>query len=148
MNAKQNRIEALTILISDLIRNEGIDAVLWLKNCWQKQQNIKFNKLSPVPIEMTKNSLEINTIYDDESNKLWIFVDMECNDSAAFLKNVNQSYFAHPFRWIIADANDELEKLNLLPDSNVILVHFDEIQQKYTLKQGKLLKFHGTKAKR
>lgn len=140
----ENRIEMMAHLIRDLIKNEENESIFWMKNCWQKHDSLKFIESLHVSIKLIKNSLATNfTKFDGENNRnVRIFIDMKCSDSIDFLKDVNQTYLGHPFRWIIVDGQDFVyEKLNILPDSNVILANFNENRSVYQLKQGKVLKF-------
>lgn len=143
--ANENRVESLARLMRDLIKSEKSESIFWLKNCWHKHDNLKLIKSLHVSVKLTKTLFPINlTKVDDENNRnVWITIDMKCSDSNDFLKNMNQTYLGHPFRWIIIDGQESIyEKLSILPDSNVILVNsIDNNHSKYLLRQGKSFKF-------
>lgn len=142
--ANENRVESLARLMRDLIKSEKSESIFWLKNCWHKHDNLKLIKSSHVSVKLTNTLFPTNlTKVDDENNRnVWITIDMKCSDSNDFLKNVNQTYLGHPFRWIIIDGQESIyEKLSILPDSNVILVNSMDNHSKYLLRQGKSFNF-------
>lgn len=129
-------------LIKDIIENERVASVLWATTCWSKIDDFNFVMSLAIRIQIVKWNMPINLPTDENTNKQCFFVDMSCEkvvDRSTFLSTVNEKYFAHPYRWIIADAtNESLQNLTFLPDSNIILVNQDLTTNQYILKQGKV----------
>lgn len=135
-NLKQ-RSESISTLVKDLIKNEEVSSMLWVKTCWPKTDDFKLTQIISIPIQIVKSHNLVNISVTDNTNKQWFLVDMSCGNSSHFLSNIDEHYFAHPFRWIIVDAtNDSIRNLLFLPDSNVILANQEETSGKYILKQG------------
>lgn len=129
--------ETLSILIKEIIENEQISSVLLAITCWSKIDDMKLIKTIPIPIQISKFTNPINLPIDESTDKQWFFIDMNCDQSDSFLLNIENKYFAHPYRWILANASqDSIQNLTFLPDSNVILANPDSSPKRYTLKQG------------
>lgn len=154
--------EEIANLVKDVIENERMASILWMKNCWSKPDDLKFVKSISVPVQIVKAStMTINLPADANNfaNKQWFIVDMDCQNSSNFLSNVDEKYFAHPYRWILLSSTaDSIKNLTFLPgkytskqyytfsfretkfyhfsDSNIILANQDRESRKYALKQG------------
>lgn len=132
------RIEDISNLVRNVIENEGVPSTLWAKTCWSKMDDFKFTKSAPFFVQIVKSNAQIHLPIDEYTNKQWFFIDMKCNGATKFLSNINGTYFAHPYRWIIADAtNESIQNLKFLPDSNIVLANKDSISDDYVLTQGK-----------
>lgn len=93
-----------------------------------------------IPVQAIKSSAQLNLPVDENTNKQWIFVDMGCEQNSNFLLNVDEKYFAHPYRWILVDATHEsIQKLTILPDSNIIIATQNVDSKEYVLKQGNVI---------
>lgn len=130
----------MTKLVQDIIKNERVPSVLFANVCWNKndQQILLRNFGSAVWINANFNSFDLRL--KESTNKVWFLVDMHCVGADRFLRNLDPKNFAHPYRWIIAETAEQTIvdlDLDLLPDSNVILVNLDDSQNNYALKQGK-----------
>lgn len=139
LSINSRQAEELSRLVQDIIQNERVPSILWAKMCWSKIDDFKYAKSIPFYIQIVKSAAPINLPIDENTNKQWFFIDMNCKSSDHFLSNVNDKYFAHPYRWIIADAtNDSIQNLTFLPDSNIILVNKNIKSDEYILKQGNI----------
>lgn len=135
--ADSHRFGDLSKLVKNVIENERVPSILWAKTCWPKFDEFHFVKTIAIPIQIDKSTAPIGLLFNDNSNKQWFFIDMNCVHSSDFLMNTEEKYFAQPYRWIIADAsNDSIASLSILPGSNVILANKDINSAKYILKQG------------
>lgn len=133
-------IAFLSKLTADIIENERVAAILYARTCWSKTDSSAFVQSMSIPIQIVDSNAPIDLPYDDNTNKQWFFVDMNCMEYPTFLKSVDEKYFAHPYRWILIDAaNDTIEHLNFLPNSNIILANFDRISEQFILKQGRIM---------
>lgn len=140
--ANSLRAEEISHLVQDVIHNERVPSILWAKTCWSKIDDFTFAKSAPFFVQMVKSNPRIQLSIDESKNKQWFFIDMKCSGAVTFLSNVNDTYFAHSYRWIIADATDDsIQHLKFLPDSNVILANKDRNSDDYILKQGMKFKF-------
>lgn len=129
---------SLTKLVQDIIKNENVPSVLFANICWNKYDQQILSRTFGNSAKVNENFNSFDLRFDEATNKIWFFIDMHCNGADHFLRNLNQKYFAHPFRWIITDGTEQtIVDLHLLPDSNVILVNFDDSQNQYILNQGK-----------
>lgn len=129
----------LSKLAKDIIENERVPSILHAKTCWSKSDDIAFVKDNSMPMQIVNSIAPIDLPYDDNSNKQWFFVDMNCKQYSTFLVSVDEKYFSHPYRWILIDAtNDSIEHLHFLPDSNIILANRDPNSEQFHLKQGKI----------
>lgn len=136
-NYLSKRTESIAKLLQDLIENEKVPSILWATICWSKRDEISLLRAFSVPIQIASLSNPISLPFDENTNKQWFFVDMTCQGSSSFLSSVDDKYFAHPYRWIIADAtNHSIENLTFLPDSNIILTNQEKKSNRYSLKQG------------
>lgn len=134
LSTNGQKVEVLSKLVSDVIENESGSAVLWAKICWSKINEFYFLINSSFPIQF---GISINLPIDGSINKQWFFIDMHCECSSIFLSKIDERYFGHPYRWIIADAtNDSIQHLAFLPGSNIILANYDSNSNQYILKQG------------
>lgn len=141
--ADRHRFEDLSNLVLDVIENEQIPSILWAITCWPKTDEFNFIKKCPYQIRIANSNEPIILHSNENTNKQWFFMDANC---AKRLKNVDEKYFAHPYRWIIADiTNVSIQELSFLPGSNIILANRDGNLKEYNLKQGlmdiKLTKF-------
>lgn len=126
------RIEFIRKLVPDIVGEEPTN--LWGKICWSKKDEIDFVMSVSYPIQVVNND-SIHLPDDGNTNTQWFLIDMLCESSSNFLSKVDEKYFAHPYRWLIIDANVEIiQNLQLLPDSNVIISNLK--QNQYILKQG------------
>lgn len=131
------KITTLSQLTSDIIENERVPSILYAKACWPKVEEIAFVKSFSIPIQFDDSITPINLRIDENTNKQWFFIDMNCKQYSNFLSSVDEKYFAHPYRWIIVDAkNESIQHLNLLPDSNIILADRKTNSEHFTLNQG------------
>lgn len=136
-NVLKQKFEICSKLIADIIVNEQVASVLWIKSCWSKTDKLNFVKNTSIPIQIAEPIALTDFNVDENINKQWMFVDMNCEGSSDFLLNVNVKLFGHPFRWIIADATmDVIQNLPFLPGSNIVLANKNENTNKYTLRQG------------
>lgn len=147
-NIERDRPKVLTKLVKELIENEKVHSTLWAETCWTKLDDFNFIKSFSIPIQIARYTAPtIDLPTDEHINKQWFFIDMNCGErSINLLSNIDEKYFAHPFRWIIVDASlDSIKNLTFLPDSNVILANREilanENSVKYTLKQGNFILF-------
>lgn len=134
----------LSKVVQNIIKNEEIPSVLWIKTCWSKIDEINFVKKTAIPVQIATSTTSIDLSFEDEVVKAqWFFVDISCERNSDFLQNVPDRYFAHPYRWIIAGANSySIQNLTLLPDSNVIIAHQNTDGKEYDLKQGSMHASH------
>lgn len=131
-------------LVQDIIQNEKVPSTLLAATCWPKSTVIKLIANFSVPVQFIQLDDYLAIVddfvelpVDERHNTQWFLIDMNCEQSSNFLSNVGHKYFAHPFRWIIADAtNDSIQNLAFLPDSNVVLANSDSSTNGYSLKQG------------
>lgn len=129
--------EDISNLVRDLIRNENVPSILSAFICWPKLVQLNLLESLKVPIQLRSEFVVQSRISDDSTNKQWYFIDMRCNGSKHFLHTIETAYFAHPYRWIIFQSiGSELKNLTLLPDNNVILVHFNNSLARYDFNQG------------
>lgn len=136
------RIGDLSKLVKDVIDNEQVPSFLWAIISWPKADEFSFVKNISIPVQIDKSNTPINLPICENINKQWFFVDMNSDAKLKFLLKTEDKYFAHPFRWIIADATHEtIQNLTILPNSNIILVNKDVNSKRYILKQGKLNHF-------
>lgn len=134
----------LSKVVQNIIKNEEIPSVLWIKTCWSKIDEINFVKKTAIPVQIATSTTSIDLSFEDEVVKAqWFFVDISCERNSDFLSNVQDRYFAHPYRWIIAGADSySIQNLTLLPDSNVIIAHQNTELKEYDLKQGSMHASH------
>lgn len=131
------KITLLSKLTNDIIENERVPSILYAKTCWLRADDIAFVKNISIPIQIVNSITPINLPTDDNTNKQWFFIDMNCKQYSNFLSNVDEKYFAHPYRWILIDAkNESLQYLNFLPGSNIILANQNPNSEQFTLNQG------------
>lgn len=136
---EHDRPKELAKLVKELIENEKVSSTLWIEDCWTKNDELNFIKSLSIPIQFARSTAPSFVLPIDENiNKQWFFIDMNCGEqSVSLLTNIDEKYFAHPFRWIIVDATHEsIQNHTFLPDSNIILANWDEESKKYNLKQG------------
>lgn len=134
-------INVITNLVQDLITNENVPSVLLVYSCWSRLDNFHLVKESQISIQLNSQLKIAPRVFDDNTNKLWHFIDMRCNDSHAFLNKIDGAYFGHPYRWILFEpVADKLDSLAFLTDSNVLLVNFNTHLSRYDLKQGNDIK--------
>lgn len=140
-SSNQNqRAEVLSKLIKDIIDNEQIASTLSVKSCWSKFDEFNFVKNIPVPIQNINSFATFNLSTDKYANTQWFFIDMNCKECSNDLSNVDEQYFAHPYRWILADASqNSIQNLTILPDSNIILAMQNQNPGGYYLQQGNVL---------
>lgn len=124
-------------IVRDLIENEKIPSVLSAFTCWSKLDQFHLIKTSKIPTQLNSQLKIQPRISDDQTNKLWHFIDMRCAGSYKFMHAIDGAYFAHPYRWIIYEPIEErMMNLTLLPDSNVIFIHFHAETGRFNIKQG------------
>lgn len=135
------RFKVLPNLVKDVMKNEKIPSILWAKTCWPKIDEFNFIRDFPFSIQIVSNrNGQIDFPIDENINKQWFFIDMNCTSESNFLLTIDEKYFAHPYRWIIADANNgSIQSLPFLPDSNIIIANQDVDSKQYILKQGKII---------
>lgn len=134
------RSNTLSKLVKDIIQNERVPSILLTKTCWPKMVEVNFVIGLSIPVQAIKSSAQLNLPVDENTNKQWIFVDMGCEQNSNFLLNVDEKYFAHPYRWILVDATHEsIQKLTILPDSNIIIATQNVDSKEYVLKQGNVI---------
>lgn len=135
-----HKSKELSKVVQNIVKNEGIPSVLWIKSCWSKIDEINFVKNTAIPVQIATSTTSIDLSFDDEVVEAqWFFVDISCERNSDFLSNVQNRYFAHPYRWIIAGADSySIQNLTLLPDSNVIIAHQNTGIKEYDLKQGSM----------
>lgn len=137
--ASSQRSEELSMLVKHIVDHERVRCVLSAKTCWAKNDELTFAKTVSIPIQMIKTAESIDLPVDENTNRQWFFVDMNCDRNSNFLSNVDEKYFAHPYRWIIVEAtNNSIRNLTLLPGSDIILANRDEHSGKYILTQGNI----------
>lgn len=135
--ADKNRFDEVSKLIQDVIKNERVPSIVWAKTCWPKVDEFNLIKNSPFQIQISKLNEPINLVLNDNTNKQWFFVDAKCENQQNILSDVDEKYFGHPYRWIIADAaNISIQELSFLPGSNIILANRERMSEQYVLKQG------------
>lgn len=136
--SSQQDIGLIFKLISDIIRNENVPSHLSAFTCWSNIQRFQFVKNFDHPVQIS-SQFEINPrVSDDFTNKLWYFIDMRCERSVQFLHQIEEDYFAHPYRWILYEPESKSSNnLTFLIDSNVILINSNAKQNHLVLKQSK-----------
>lgn len=148
------RIKVLQNLIRNVVGNDDPHPSVWLKNCWSTTENLEFFKsITNHTYKRLQGALEADVDWNGRRyyQNVWFAVDMECDASEEFVRKTNESYFGHPFRWILIDGNAAIwDRLRLFMDSNVIFAHFEEAADRYSLRQGKFFSFfflfHGDNA--
>lgn len=136
-SAHSKKFALLSKLTNDIIENERVPSILYAKTCWSKTDDIAFVKYISIPIQIVNSITPIELPTDDNTNKQWFFIDMNCKQYSNFLSNVDEKYFAHPYRWIFIDAkNESIQHLNFLPGSNIILANRNPNSEQFTLNQG------------
>ncbi|XP_031617481.1 ionotropic receptor 75a-like [Contarinia nasturtii] len=131
-----HRLDEVSKLVQDVIENEGVASVILAKTCWPKLDEFNLVKDSSFPIQIIKSNSSIEKSFADNTNKQWFFVDANCSDTSEFLSIINETFFAHPYRWIIIDAvNDTIQHRPFLPGSNIIIANKDSNSKQYILKQ-------------
>lgn len=123
-------------LVKDLILVDQTPSMVITTNSWNLKIISEIQTKYSIPIKF-------NFLNDRETQKnhKTFLVDLNTENGIQFVRNINKIYFRHPNRWIIIkkiDKTDEiLSELEVLPDSNVIIVDFlgDE---NFKLQQGKL----------
>lgn len=131
------RINDLTHLVKGLIENEEVPSVLWTKTGWSKILEINFIKSISILSQAVNSNMPADLTMEKHINKQWFFLDMNCERKLNILSMIDEKYFAPPYQWIIADAtNESIEKLSMLPNSNIILINQDMDSRRYILKQG------------
>lgn len=134
---KNGRAETLSQLVKDVIENERMPSCLSAKTCWSRYEDFKFFKSISIPVQVLEPTASFNLPVNENTNKQWFFIDMKCERNSEILSNVDNKYFAHPYRWIIADATHRtMQNLTLLPDSNVMIADQDPHLERYNLRQG------------
>ncbi|XP_031617482.1 glutamate receptor 3-like [Contarinia nasturtii] len=104
--------------------------------CWPKMEAFNFIKRVSIQMQIVESKAPIRLPTDEYTNKQWFFIDMNCEHGDNYLSNVENKYFAHPYRWIIADATEKVIKnLSFLPNSNIILANWDNNSERIILKQ-------------
>lgn len=139
-----NRAKITQNLIRSIIVNEDGFSSIWLKNCQSKSDNLNFLKTTNRSFKLLQNALDVDVNWMERCDRhnFWFVVDLSCKASIDFVLKTNQTYFGHPFRWILIDGHVGIyENLHLLPDSNVIIAEFDEGTKGYILRQGTILSF-------
>lgn len=135
------RSDTLSKLVKDIIQNERVPSTLLILTCWSKKDELNFVRDLSIPVQMMKSTPPLNLPVDENTNKQWFFIDMKCERNSEFLSNVDNKYFAHPFRWIIADVTHEtIQDLTILPNSNIIIATQKIDSMEYVLKQGNIRK--------
>lgn len=129
-------------IVQAIIENEKVPSILSTISCWTKTQQFRFAKQQQIPFQVI-NYFEISEsskIEDDNTNKRWYFIDMQCNESEKCLQEIDQSFFGHPYRWILFEPNiDHLVNLTFLPDANVISINFNGKMNQYDLNQSNFI---------
>lgn len=135
--ADSRRFDEFTKLLKDIIENEQVSSVLWARTCWPNMIAFNLAKLISIPIQIIQTNAPINLPTSENMNKQWFFADMNCDSTSKYLADTDEKYFAHPFRWVIADATHEsIQNLTFLPSSDIILANRDASLKRYVLKQG------------
>lgn len=131
-----HRVDDLSKLVKDVIENERVPLIA--QTCWSKTEKYNFFKRTSIPIQFIEPNATINLPINEYTNKQWFFVDMmNCEQGTYFLMNIDNKYFAHPYRWIIVDSREEsIKNLPFLPDSHVILANHDDNLKQTILQQG------------
>lgn len=139
-------------LINELVKNEDRPSLLKILSCWSQQENAHLLRFSIAPVAFLHSTHKVNVTQVDEQNKLWFVVSMSCDGTWDFLRQVSSltlfisccccclffscyirvfsqtdgKYFARPYNWILLDSTDGdrdgLVQLNIMLDSNIILV--------------------------
>lgn len=139
------RIKIQKKLIRNVVENDDPHPSVWLKNCWSTTENVEFFKTNTNhTYKRLQGALEADVDWNGRRyyQNVWFAVDMACAASEEFVRKTNESYFGHPFRWILIDGNAAiLDRLRLFMDSNVIFAHFEEADDRYVLGQGKIHSF-------
>lgn len=134
---QNQKIATLSKLTSDIIENERVPSIVFAKACWPISDEIAFIKSFLIPIQFDDSITPIDLPIDENTNKQWFFIDMNCKQYSSFLSSIDDKYFAHPYRWIIVDAkNKSIEHLNVLPGSNIILANRNSNSEQFELNQG------------
>lgn len=130
--------EIVSKIVQVVIENEKVPSILSVISCWTKTQQFRFTKPLQIPLQII-NHFEIPEsvkIKDDNTNKRWYFINMQCKESENYLQKIDQTLFGHPYRWILFEPNiDHLHNLTFLPDANVISINFNEKMKQYDLNQ-------------
>lgn len=134
-------VDEVSKLVNVLIKQEHEPAVLSVIACWSKLELWNFLIESEFPIQFN-NQLKLSFRHsNDKIDTIWYLTDMRCDGSYEFLNNLNDSYFAHPNRWILFEPDENrMINLSFLTDSNVILVNYNADLIRFDLRQGHLYK--------
>lgn len=128
--------ESIAQMISVIIQNEKVPSVLSAITCWSTAQNFEFVKRSNISTQVNSQFKLSPRVSNDLTNKLWYFIDMRCDKSEKFLHDIEEEYFAHPYRWILFEPNIErLNNLTFLTDSNVLLIQSNGKKGQFDLNQ-------------
>lgn len=138
LRSNGENVKMITKLVEDLIKNENVPSALSVISCWSQSDNFRFLRDSKVYTQLSREYKIPHRKDDEFVNKLWFFIDMRCNGSHNFLNEIEDAYFAHPYRWILFEPIEpNLTKLQFLADSNVILIKFNSELSRFDLNQSK-----------
>lgn len=136
------RVTLHSKFLSDLIKHEKLRVVLFGKVCWSIYEQMELAIELPFSLTFLKSSEQIPSIVGADQNKIWLFVDMTCEDSTDFLQTVDKHHFSHPFRWILLQGKSyTFSHYPFLPDSNIITTEKID-SMSFNLTQGSLKLFH------
>lgn len=110
-------------LVKDLILVDQTPSMVITTNSWNLKIISEIQQKYSIPIKFNF----LNNQETQKNHKTFL-IDFNTKNGIQFVRNVDKSYFRHPNRWIIInkiDKTDELlSELEILPDSNVIIVDF------------------------
>lgn len=167
LNGIENDIAAV---LNDIVDNEAEPTNVFVKSCWSLYDKTQFMKKSALqvgfiddfmyklPIDLSPNNVMFVVNLDCDwasdfvngvsyqfsfpySFTLHLFLmSLRICENYIHQVNVNQTFFSHPYRWLMYGSNSSNTKLveninNALVDSNVILANWDGMDNTYDLQQ-------------
>lgn len=87
-------------LIRSMMESYNVSGHIVFKVCWTLGEKIEIARHSDAEIRYTENIDDLNSL--QLMNNVWFAIDMECNDSYAFMENVRYTnahslYFYHKY---------------------------------------------------
>lgn len=151
----------IVAVLNDIVDNEAEPTNIFVKSCWSLYHKTQFMKKSSaqvcfiddfmykLPIDLSPNNvlflvnLDCDWASDFVNGVSFFLVLFSCTYRFTMLfkfylyenynhqVQVNQTFFSHPYRWLMYGSNSSNIKLvenvnNALPDSNIILASWND----------------------
>lgn len=155
-----SNVETAFGLVHSLIKSYNVHVQLILKTCWLFSEKIAFTRLSNNEIKFVANMDGLGNL--KAMNNIWFVVDMDCNDSHAFLQNVrflfdcisldlehfnlfnnllaqaDDDFFSYSYTWIILNPIRPhlLDAKRIMISSNVLLAFKEMSSNQYRIERG------------